>query len=120
MLGTRRQGSADEKQDEARKEKRDMEAKVAPARRIFAAARRLPHYPDPWPANPALPKAPSSRHLDAAYGGKGIADVTRTATSPSSCPMPSVDSGCMRVSLCKRRHAEARITAVLKRAPGES
>ncbi|MED5334804.1 MAG: TRAM domain-containing protein, partial [Bacteroidota bacterium] len=59
--------------------------------------------------------------LDVAYGGKGIAKVP-TEDGDFTVFVPNAIRGQRvraRVSLCKRRHAEARITAVLKRAPGE-
>lgn len=59
--------------------------------------------------------------LDVAYGGKGLAKVPTdegefTVFVPNAIVGQRVRA---RVSLCKRRHAEARITAVLKRAPEE-
>jgi 23S rRNA (uracil1939-C5)-methyltransferase len=59
--------------------------------------------------------------LDVAYGGKGIAKVP-TEEGDFTVFVPNAIAGQRvraRVSLCKRRHAEARITAVLKRAPEE-
>ena len=60
--------------------------------------------------------------LDVAFGGKGIAKVPTddgdfTVFVPNAIAGQSVRA---RVSLCKRRHAEARITAVLRRAPEET
>lgn len=59
--------------------------------------------------------------LDVAFGGKGIAKVATedghfTVFVPNAIAGQRVQA---RVSLCKRRHAEARITAVLSRAPEE-
>ena len=59
--------------------------------------------------------------LDVAFGGKGIAKVP-TDEGDFTVFVPNAIEGQRvraRVSLCKRRHAEARITAVLRRAPGE-
>lgn len=59
--------------------------------------------------------------LDVAFGGKGIAKVP-TEDGDFAVFVPNAIAGQRvraRVSLCKRRHAEARITAVLKRAPEE-
>ena len=59
--------------------------------------------------------------LDVAFGGKGIAKVP-TDEGDFTVFVPNAIAGQRvraRVSLCKRRHAEARITAVLKRAPEE-
>ena len=59
--------------------------------------------------------------LDVAFGGKGIAKVP-TEDGDFTVFVPNAIAGQRvraRVSQCKRRHAEARITAVLKRAPEE-
>ena len=102
-----------------------MEAKVAPARGVFSP-------PSSAFATLSRPLARTSRlfHkgtlleldiLDVAYGGKGIAKVP-TEDGDFTVFVPNAIRGQRvraRVSLCKRRHAEARITAVLKRAPGE-
>ena len=59
--------------------------------------------------------------LDVAYGGKGLAKVP-TEDGDFTVFVPNAITGQRvraRVSLCKRRYAEARITAVLKRAPEE-
>jgi len=59
--------------------------------------------------------------LDVAFGGKGIAKVP-TDEGDFTVFVPNAIRGQRvraRVTLCKRRHAEARITAVLQRAPGE-
>jgi len=59
--------------------------------------------------------------LDVAFGGKGIAKVP-TDDGDFTVFVPNAIAGQRvraRVSLCKRRHAEARITAVLSRAPEE-
>lgn len=59
--------------------------------------------------------------LDVAFGGKGIAKVP-TDDGDFTVFVPNAIAGQRvraRVSLCKRRHAEARITAVLRRAPEE-
>ena len=126
MLGARRQGvQSEEKQAKTGREKRGMEAKVAPARGVFSP-------PSSAFATLSRPLARKSRlfHkgtlleldiLDVAYGGKGIAKVP-TEDGDFTVFVPNAIRGQRvraRVSLCKRRHAEARITAVLKRAPGE-
>lgn len=59
--------------------------------------------------------------LDVAFGGKGIAKVPTeqgdfTVFVPNAIPGQRVRA---RISLCKRRHAEARIVQVLERAPLE-
>ena len=59
--------------------------------------------------------------LDVAFGGKGIAKVP-TEDGDFTVFIPNAIAGQKvraRVSLCKRRHAEAKITAVLRRAPEE-
>ncbi len=59
--------------------------------------------------------------LDVAFGGKGLAKVP-TDEGDFTVFVPNAIAGQRvraRVSLCKRRHAEARITAVLQRAPEE-
>lgn len=58
---------------------------------------------------------------DVAFGGKGIAKVP-TEEGDFTVFVPNAIAGQkvrVRVSLCKRRHAEAKITAVLRRAPEE-
>lgn len=60
--------------------------------------------------------------LDVAFGGKGIAKVS-TEEGEFTVFVPNAIQGQRvraRVSRCKRRHAEARITAVLQRAPEET
>lgn len=59
--------------------------------------------------------------LDVAFGGKGIAKVP-TEEGEFTVFIPNAIKGQRvraRVSRCKRRHAEARITTVLQRAPEE-
>jgi len=59
--------------------------------------------------------------LDVAFGGKGIAKVP-TDEGDFTVFVPNAIQGQRvraRVSLCKRRHAEARIATVLRRAPQE-
>ena len=59
--------------------------------------------------------------LDVAFGGKGLAKVP-TDEGDFTVFVPNAIAGQRvraRVSLCKRRHAEARITAVLQRAREE-
>lgn len=59
--------------------------------------------------------------LEVAFGGKGLAKVP-TDEGDFTVFVPNAIAGQKvraRVSLCKRRHAEARITAVLQRAPEE-
>lgn len=58
---------------------------------------------------------------DVAFGGKGIAKVP-TEDGDFTVFVPNAIAGqkvVARVSLCKRRHAEARIAQVLQRAPHE-
>ena len=60
--------------------------------------------------------------LDVAFGGKGVGKVP-TDDGDFTVFVPNAIAGQRvraRVSLCKRRHAEARITAVLRRAPEET
>lgn len=59
--------------------------------------------------------------LDVAFGGKGIAKVP-TDDGDFTVFVPNAIAGQRvraRVSLCKRRHAEARITSIIRRAPEE-
>ena len=75
----------------------------------------------PWPANPPLPQRhpPRARHPRRRLRRLGIAKCRQDGDyriRAQRHPWTTVQA---RVSLCKRRHAEARITAVLERAPGE-